>query len=189
MRDYTVTYVEGEPNQYVSLVNDYLFGESQQIRSSGVVVFSERRRVWIEAVSKNRLSFRGRATVRVGGVGWRTAVYANREGWSLVGNGSAYAVTLRKEGEQARLAYTTDRVRSEPVIAGRNVSIVPSEEGFDVVVTRNSTVLDRSPIPAQSNETRVGGLTLNRTGRKLFAIDNQTRVRVAQKQIPQAQQN
>ena len=189
VQDYTVTYVEGAPNQYVSLVNEYLFGESRQIRSSGVVVFSERRRVWIEAVSKNRLSFQGRATVRVGGLGWRTAVFANREGWSLVGNGSAYAVTLREEGERAQLAYATDRVRAEPVIAGRNVSIAPSDDGFDVLVTRNSSVLGRAPVPAQSNETRVGGLTLNRTGRKLFATDNRTRVRIAQKQIPRAQRD
>ena len=189
VRDYTVTYVEGEPDQYVSLVNEYLFDESSQIRSSGVVVFSERRRVWIEAVSKSRLTFQGRSTVRVGGLGWRTPVFANREGWSLVGNGSAYAVTLRKQGERKRLAYATDRVRAEPVIAGRNVSIAPTDDGFETVVTRNSSVIDRSPMPAPGNETRVGGLTLNRTDRKLVAVHNLTRVRVAKKQVPRAQQD
>ena len=189
VRDYTVTYVENEPDQYVSLVNEYLFDESNQIRSSGVVVFSEQRRVWIEAVSKSRLTFRGRSTVRVGGLGWRTPVFAKREGWSLVGNGSAYAVTLRKQGERKRLAYATDRVRAEPVIAGRNVSIAPADDGFEVVVSRNSSVLGRSPMPAPSNETRVAGLTLNRTDQKLFAVRNLTRVRVAKKEVPRAQQD
>ncbi|WP_436924281.1 rhomboid family intramembrane serine protease [Halosimplex amylolyticum] len=189
VRDYTVTYVEGVPNQYVSLANEYLFGESRGIRSSGIVVLSERRRVWIEAVSKGQLAHNGRATVRVGGLGWRKAVYAHREGWSLVGNGSAYAVELREEGERGILAYATDRVRAEPVIAGRNVSIVPAAEGFEVVVTENGTVRGRSPIPAQSNATRVGGLTIDREGRDLFAVHNRTRVRVAKKAIPRAQQD
>ncbi|WP_415382093.1 rhomboid family intramembrane serine protease [Halosimplex sp. TS25] len=189
VRDYTVTYVEGVPNQYVSLVNEFLFDESQAIRSSGIVVFSEERRVWIEAVSKGQLAHSGGATVRVGGLGWRRAVYANRQGWSLVGNGSAYKVELREEGEQGTLAYTTDRVRAAPTIAGRNVSIAPGPDGFEVVVTENQTVHGRAPIPVQSNGTSVGGLTVERKGRDLFAVHNRTRVQVAQKAIPRAQQN
>ncbi|WP_459194210.1 rhomboid family intramembrane serine protease [Halosimplex sp. J119] len=189
VRDYTVTYVEGVPNQYVSLVNQYLFDDAQEIRSSGVVVFSEQRRVWIEAVSKGQLGHRGRATVRVGGLGWREAVYAQREGWSLVDNGSAYQVTLRREGGRAVSAYRTDRVRAAPTIAGRNVSIEPSPQGFDAVVTRNGSELGRAPIPVASNTTAVGGLALNRTDGDLFAIHDDTRVRVASKSVPRARQN
>lgn len=189
VRDYTVTYVEGAPNQYVSLVNEYLYGESTQIRSSGVVVVSQRRNVWIEAVTKSRLTFQGRATVRVGGLGWRRAVYAGRQGWSLVGNGSAYRVRLRAAGERAKLAYATDSVRAEPTVAGRNVSVVPVEQRFDVVVTTNGSVRGRASVPADANATSVGGLTVERSGRALFAVHNRTRVRVANKQVPRAQQN
>ncbi|WP_123534662.1 rhomboid family intramembrane serine protease [Halosimplex salinum] len=189
IRDYTVTYVEGAPDQYVSLVNDYLYDDARQIRSSGVVVFSERRSLWIQEVSKGNLAHRGRATVRVGGLGWRESVYANREGWSLVGNGSAYKVTLRAEGEQERLAYATERVRAEPVIDGRNVSIAPVEEGFEVVVTRNGSVLGRAPVPVKSNGTSVAGLTLERSGQDLFAVRDRTRVRVANKVVPRAQRD
>ncbi|MFC7196174.1 rhomboid family intramembrane serine protease [Halosimplex aquaticum] len=189
VRDYTVTYVEGVPNQYVSLVNEYLFAESQEIQSSGVVVFSEERRVWIEAVSKGQLAHSGGATVRVGGLGWREAVYANRVGWSVAGNGSAYKVRLREKGEQAELAYVSDPVRAAPTIAGRNVSIAPVSAGFEVVVTENGSVLGRAPIPDKSNETSVGGLTLEREGQDLFAVHNRTRVQVAQKSVPRARRN
>jgi len=188
VRDYTVTYVENEPNQYVSLVNEYLYGDSQAIRSSGVVVVSERRRIWIEAVSKSRLAFRGWGSVRVGGPGWRQTVYADREGWSLVGNGSVYKVRLREAGERGRLAYASDPRRARPTIDGRNVSIAPVDGGFEAVVSENGSVLGRAPVPGRSNATTVGGLTLDRTGRDLVATSNRTRVQVASKSVPRAQQ-
>jgi len=199
VRDYTVTYVEGVPNQYVPGIafSVDLFGrefgfdarEASNVRSSGVVVFSERRGIWIEAVSKGRLAFLGRADVTVGGIGWREAVYASRRGWSLQGNGSTYQVYLRHIGDQRRLAYRTDAVRAEPTVAGRNVSIRPTDRGFDLLVTRGNRTLGRGPIPDAGNETRLGGLTINRTDDTLFAIRNRTRVRVAQRQVPQARQN
>jgi membrane associated rhomboid family serine protease len=188
VRDYTVTYVENEPNQYVSLVNEYLYGDAGTIRSSGVVVLSEDRRVWLEAVSKSRLAFQGWGSVRVGGLGWRETVYADREGWSLVGNGSVYKVSLREAGERARLAYVSDARRARPTIDGRNVSIAPVDGGFEAVVSTNGSVLGRAPVPARSNATTIGGLTLNRTGRDLIATSNRTRVQVASKSVPRAQQ-
>jgi hypothetical protein len=193
VRDYTVTYVENVPNQYASVLEGVsLFGlsyDADTVQSSGVVVFSEQRRVWIQQVSKGRLAHSGHATVRVGGLGWREAVYADREGWSLVGNGSTYTVTLRPSGGQPRLAYAADAVRAEPVVAGRNVSIRPSETGFELLVSRDSETLGTAPVPLASNQTTVGGLTFNRTGRQLFAVRNDTRVRVAQRTVPPARRN
>jgi membrane associated rhomboid family serine protease len=199
VRDYTVTYVEGVPNQYVPGVDVSvdLFGrefafdarEASNVRSSGVVVFSERRGIWIESVSKGRLTFLGSADVAVGGIGWREEIVASRQGWSLQGNGSSYKVYLRQRGESRQLAFRTDAVRARPVIAGRNVSIRPTDQGFDLVVTRGNRTLGRVPVPDPANETRVGGLTVNRTGKTLFAIRNQTRVQVAKRQVPRARQN
>jgi membrane associated rhomboid family serine protease len=189
VRDYTVTYVENVPNQYATGTDVPFVADATDVRSSGVVVFSEERGVWLEAVPKGRLSFQGRSRVQVGGVGWRETVYAYREGWSLVGNGSTYRVTLRRPGERRRLAYTAEPKRAEPVIAGRNVSIGPVENGFGIQVTRGNVTLGRAPIPDEMNETRVGGLTLNRTGRDLYAIRNRTRVKVAKKSKPRAQQD
>jgi len=199
VQDYTVTYVENVPNQYVPgfEVSFDAFGqeiafdtrEVSNVRSSGVVVFSEQRGIWIEAVSKGRLTFLGSAEVWVGGVGWRDRVIASRDGWSLQGNGSAYKVYLREDGERRRLAYRTNPVTAAPTIAGRNVSLTPTGRGFEVIVDRGNQTLGRAPVPDPSNETTVGGLTLNRTGRSLFGIRNDTRVQVAQRQVPQARQN
>jgi len=191
IRDYTVTYVENVPYQYgpsFSLFGFDVSTASAGIESSGVVVVSEKRRVWREAVPKGRLAFRGAAAVRVGGLGWRERVVASRSGWSLTGNSSAYRVSLRHDG-QRRLAYRTDRVTASPTVAGRNVSIRPTERGFDVVVRRGNRTVGREPVPSPYNESRVGGLLLNRTGRSLYAIYNDTRVQVARKSVPQAQQN
>jgi membrane associated rhomboid family serine protease len=199
VRDYTVTYVENVPNQYVPGVEfsfeafgrsvDIDTRETSNVRSSGVVVFSERRGIWIEQVSKGRLAFLGNAEVWVGGVGWRERVLAARHGWSLQGNGTAYKVYLRRDGEQRRLAYRTDRVTAAPTVAGRNVSIRPTEEGFDLRVDRGNRTFGRAPIPDPYNETRLGGLTLNRTGRTLYAIRNDTRVQVAKREVPRAQRD
>lgn len=199
VRDYTVTYVENVPNQYVPSFNisvslfgqDYAFGADAAtgIRSSGVVVYSEQRRAWIEAVSKGRLAFRGNADVWVGGIGWRERVTANRYGWSLTGNGTAYKVYLSEAGGPRRLAYSTDPVTASPVIAGRNVSIRPTRQNFTVLVTRGNRTLGEVQMPPDSAEAQVGGLTLNRTGRDLYAIYNDTRVQVAKEAIPEARRN
>jgi len=184
VRDYTVTYVEGVPNQYVSFASELLYADETRVRSSGVVVLSERRGIWLQSVSKQSLGFNGFARVRVGGVGWRETVYANREGWSLVGNGTAYRVQLWAHGETRQLAYATDPVRAQPVVAGRNVSIVPVDDGFALRVSRGNVTLGRSPMPGPVNATQVGGLTLQREDRELYAVRNDTRVRVAEKAKP-----
>jgi len=184
VRDYTVTYVEGVENEYVSFANDRIYAEGEQIRSSGVVVISDRRGLWLESVSKQSLAFNGFARVRVGGLGWRETVYANRDGWSLVGNGSAYRVQIWAHGEPRKLAYATGPVRAQPVIAGRNVSIAPVDDGFALRVSRGNVTLGRSRMPGPVNETEVGGLTLERDDRELYAIFNDTRVQVAKKAKP-----
>jgi membrane associated rhomboid family serine protease len=190
VQDYTVTYVEGVPNPYGSVLSlSRVTGEDITVRSSGVVAYSERRRVWIEAVPKSRLTFAGEATVRVGGVGWHRAVFARRIGWSVVGNGSTYKVYLRPESEERRLAYVADPVRAEPVIDDRSLTVEPADRRFDLVVTRNDSTLGRAKMPPVGNRTAVGGLTLDRTGGELYAVRNDTRVRVAKKQVPRAEQN
>jgi len=181
VRDYTVTYVEGVPNQYAAFANEWLFGESAQIRSSGVVVVSEQRRIWYEATSKQSLAFNGFTRVRVGGVGWRETVYASRDGWSLSGSGTAYRVSIWRHGQDRKSAYETGPITAKPIIAGRNVSIAPSDDGFSLRVSRGNVTLGRAAMPGPANATDVGGLTLERRDRNLFAVYNDTRVQVATK--------
>jgi len=188
IRDYTVTYVENEPNRFATVVDTSVFGEISDLRSSGVVVYSERRNVWYEAIPKGRLKSAGRSSVQIGGIGWSERVFAFREGWSAVGNGSTYRVSLQHGGDR-RVAYTATPVRAEPILSGRNVSIAPVDGGFGLRVAEGNTTLGLAPIPDPGNETAVGGLTINRTGRDLYAIDNDTRVRIAKKNVPRSRQN
>jgi len=197
VRDYTVTYVEGVENQYASVFDpsDLPFAErlglreQQTVKSSGVVVYSTQRNAWVEAVSKGRLAFAGWRGIVLGGIGWRERVIARRTGWSVVGNGSTYKVFLRRAGNARKLAYVADPVRAAPKVDGRRVAIAPIRRGFQLQVVAGNRTLARGRIPPNGNETTVGGLTINRTSDDLYAISNETRVKIGSKQVPARQRN
>jgi hypothetical protein len=182
VRDYTVYYAEDVENEMVSVVDVEALGETTQVRSSGVIVVSERRHIWTQAVSKGRLAFAGRVGVDVGGVGWREEVDALRRGWSAVGNRTAYMIWLRPPDGDWRLSYTSPPTTAEPTIAGRNVSIVPARGTFYLRVESNNRTLGRTPIPKNNQSASVGGLELVRVDGAVFAVANETRVRVATKE-------
>lgn len=179
VRGYRVVYAEDVPNRMVSVVNVSAFGESTRVNASGVIVVNRNRQVWWRAVSKGELAFGGRRAVPVGGLGWRRVVVANRTGWSVAGGSAAYRVRLRVRGGPSRLAYTSDPATAAPVVAGRNVSVVPTGSGFDVTVARNGTTLASVPMPARNETVVAGGVGLVREGNRLLATANGTRVRVA----------
>lgn len=178
VRDYEVTYAEDVPDRYTSFVNLSLFGETTQLNTSGVIVVSERRQIFRTAVQKSQLAFTGRKTVVVGGIGWRQEVVVNRTGWSAVGNGSVYSVYLRPRGEDRRLVFTSDPVTVEPRISGRRIRLTPTETGFGLTVRRGNNTVGSTLIPGPVNVT-TAGITFNRTGQRLYALDNGTRVRIA----------
>jgi len=182
VRDYAITYVEDEPNQFVSALPVPVYNLSNSFNTSGVIVTSERRHIWYRAVSKGRLAASGRRTVRVGGLGWQRAIQIERDGWSAVGNGSTYVVSMRPRGGSWQPVYNATAVRARPTIDGRNVSIRPVDGRFEVVVTLGKRTLGTARVPTKGNETRVGGLVLNRTGKELIAQRNRTRLKVAKKQ-------
>jgi membrane associated rhomboid family serine protease len=192
--DYTVYYAEGVENRLVSVVDVEAFGESTSVETSGVIVTSERRQLWTQQVSKGRLAFSGGAWVTVGGIGWRERIGAIRRGWSAERGGTAYMVWLKPPDEDRRLAFVSDPATAEPVIAGRNVSVVPADGSFYLAVTRNNSTLGRVPIdsltPTDSvrNTTAAasaGGLhflRLDGEDDRIYAIRNETIVRVAKEE-------
>jgi len=189
--DYTVYYAENVENQMVSVVEIDAFGETTTVKTSGVIVVSEDRHIWTQQISKGRLAFSGRASVTVGGIGWRERVGAIRRGWSAVGGGTAYMVWLDPPDDRPRLAFVSDPVTAEPLIAGRNVSVVPAKGSFYLAVTRNNSTLGRVPIASLNatdsvrNTTEAvsaGGVQFLRVGDRIYAIDNETVVRVAKKE-------
>jgi membrane associated rhomboid family serine protease len=158
VRDYEVSYAEGVTNRMVAIVNVSAFNETTNVETGGVVVTSDRRRIWQQVVPTSRLAFTGRERVRVGGVDWRESVLVTREGWSAAGGGTAYKVYLTPEDGERRLAYVSEPVNATPVVAGRNVTVVPDEGGFSLRVTANSTLLGSVAVPDPGNETTVGEL-------------------------------
>jgi membrane associated rhomboid family serine protease len=189
VRDYEVFYAEGVTDRLVSAVD--VPGVNTSVRTSGVIVVSEARGIWWTAYGRSEIAFAGERRVRLGGVGWRESVVVNRTGWSVVGGPTTYKVRLRRAGTEERtLAWTAEPSTAEPTIEGRNVTIAPAEDGFDLVVSRGNDTLGRAPMPAVNGTVEAGGLTFtNREGR-LFASANGTRVRVAKRETygPEAQE-
>ncbi|MFB6281504.1 MAG: rhomboid family intramembrane serine protease [Haloferacaceae archaeon] len=180
VRDYEVTYAENVENGMVSVVDVEAFGEETTVNTSGVIVRSERRELWMTAVRADRLAFAGRATVRLGGVGWRERVVANRTGWTAVGGPTTYRVTLRHGGRRVP-AFTAPPAEAAPVIAGRNVSVVARPGGFGLAVRvgeRNRT----APLPPRNGSVRAGGLRFVRNGSRVVAVRGETRVPVARRE-------
>ncbi|WP_458204851.1 rhomboid family intramembrane serine protease [Haladaptatus sp. NG-SE-30] len=183
VRGYTVMYAENVPNQKVSVIDVSLGSESTQVNTSGVIVVNEDREIWSREVSKGRLAHNGRATVRVGGVGWAEAVKVNRVGWSASGGGTAYHVWLRPESGSWKHAFASGPATANPVLAGKNVSIVPQNRQFVIrLMQKNNATVATVPLPDRNSSVTLGGIEFSRQNGKLVAAINETRVVVARKE-------
>jgi len=178
VRDYVVTYDENVPNRYVE--NMWLPPSAREnVTGSGVIVASADRDLWTVAVQRNQLALRGRASVVVGGVGWRERVAVDRSGWSVRGNETVYRVDVARPGRSPQTVYTSSPTTVDGTIAGRNLTLSPVGNGFEIAVTRGGQTVDRGPVPANRTSRRIGGLDFERNGSRLYAAGNGTRVVVA----------
>jgi membrane associated rhomboid family serine protease len=180
VRGYEVTYAEDVPNGMVSVVDVEAFGETTQVNTSGVIVRNRDRGIWMTAVTADRLDFTGTTHVRIGGVGWRESIRVQRRGWSAIGGGATYRVRLAYGGETVT-AYTAPPARADPVIAGRNVSVVSDPDGFRLNVSAGSRSAT-APVPAVNETISVGGLEFTNVEGRIYAIDGSTQVRVASRE-------
>ncbi|WP_435077459.1 rhomboid family intramembrane serine protease [Halococcus sp. AFM35] len=177
--DYTVRYAENVTNRQVSVVDVSAFGESTTVNASGVIVASERRHLWTTAVRASRLAFTGQASVRLGGLSWEERIGVSRTGWRTGGE-RAYKVRFNWDN-RSRLAYRSERATADATVRGKNVSLVPRQRGFGLVVSRGNETLGRAPLPGNGT-TRAANLTFSREGRKLFAAVGGTRVPIAKRE-------
>ncbi|GAA0209443.1 rhomboid family intramembrane serine protease [Halobaculum roseum] len=169
VRGYDVTYAEGVENGMVSVIDVEAFGETTGVTTSGVVVRNPDRGVWTTAVSKGRLAFSGRQRVVLGGVGWREVVTVTRRGWTTVGGDApAYRVTLAHDNETT-LAFLSNASTAEPRIEGRNVSVVPTDSGFELLVEGGNRSV-AAPVPDENETVTANGLSFVRDGRAVFAL-------------------
>ncbi|RLM53652.1 rhomboid family intramembrane serine protease [Halobellus sp. Atlit-31R] len=180
VRDYEVTYAEDVENGLVAAVDVEAFGETTAVNTSGVIVRSERRGIWSTAVSKGRLAFDGQVAVRLGGVGWRETVYAQRDGWNVLGNGTAYRVALG-DSDSARVVYASEPVTAGPTLAGRNVTVVPTESQYFLRVTEGNESLSAG-LPAKNESVTVDGLTFTRNRSRVFVSYDETRLQLLSKE-------
>ncbi|QLK26007.1 rhomboid family intramembrane serine protease [Natrinema zhouii] len=180
IEDYTVEYVEGVPNGLVTGIGIEALEDDEGLESSGVIVASDHREIWFEAVSAQRLAFTGEETVYVGGTGWREAVHVERTGWEPVGNDVVYQVWLWEDGADRQLAHESNDSKAEAQIAGRNVTIGSDDGTFVLGVGSSDTdAVATTPIPDENGTVTAGGLTFERENETIYAAADGTRVAVA----------
>ena len=159
VEDYQITYDEEVLNEMVYVGEIELFGESTAVNTSGVIVTSEDREIWMTHTSKQGLEFRGSTEVKVGGPGWSETVPVERTGWTPTGNESVYQVAV---GEEERSVFASEEKRASPRIDGRSVSVVPGDGEFTLVVAEGDNELGRTELPAENETVDAGGLTFER---------------------------
>lgn len=176
---YQIFYAEDVTNERVNVVDIELLNETTAVAASGVIVVSETRHVWTEAVSAGSLAFWGERPVRVGDLGWSETVWAKRTGWRVAGAKPVYHVSLKPPGGDYVPVFASPNRTAAPTIEHRNITIEPVNGSFELVVSSNGTTLGRTPMPV-ANETRhAGGLGFERQNQSVFAVRNGTRVQVA----------
>ena len=183
--DYTVTYAENVTNGMVSVVNLSALGETTQVRTSGVIVISEDRHVWSQSLSTGRLAFAGQGNVVVGGLGWRETVDAARRGWTATGNRTAYLVWLRPPDGDWQVAYESPPVVAEPVVAGNQVALRPENGSITLALQRNGSTVATTGFLAENESATLEQVTLVRENDAIFAVHEDTRVRVATRETYQ----
>ena len=184
IEDYTVFYAEDVENQLVPAfpVPGDANRTQQRINASGVIIVSERRNIWWQEVSRGRLASSGQATVRVGGLTWNEDVRANRTTWAVAGSDPTYHVRLGPEDAAERdVVFRAEPARSDAIIDGRNVTIDPVDDRFEINVSRDNRSLGTARIPQDNESVTVGGVRFSREERSLFAERGETRIRIAQR--------
>ncbi|WP_284009646.1 rhomboid family intramembrane serine protease [Haloarcula pelagica] len=187
IRDYVVAYEEDVLNQYAANIPTPIETEQTRVNESGIVVASDAREIWIAQVPKGQLATSGRASVTVGGVGWRETVFANRTTWNVAGNRSVYVVQLWRRGEAPRTSYRSPPSTADATIGGRNVTLRPDGSGFELAVSQGNETLATGPVPANTSTREIGGLTFEHNRSRLYAEFDDTRVRVATVRVPPGQ--
>ena len=174
---YQVTYAENVEDEVVGVVDVEAFGRSTSVNTSGVIVKNADREIWTTAVSRGNLAFWGYRAVDVGGTGWRETVWVQRVGWVAANGGPAYRVDAVRNETRSTL-FTSEPVRAEPRIDGRNVTVAAVEGGFELRVAHGNET-ERAALPATNETVALQGIAFVREEDAVFAERGETRVRIA----------
>ena len=181
--DYTIQYVENAENELTAPIRVGPLEDAVSIESSGVIVASEQRQLWLEAVPAQRLSFTGNESVVVGGPGWRETVHVERTGWEPVGNDTVYQVELWADGDEPQLAHESNSSRADVRLDNRTVTLTAENGAFDLEVESLETeTIETTTIPEEGASETASGLTFDRDEETIYASSNGTRIAVASKE-------
>lgn len=175
--DYNVYYGEDLPDGMVNVIDLEGFGLTTDVSTSGVIVVSESRGVWYQAVSATQLQTRGYRSFHVGGLGWSEEVTAVRQGWMPVGNTSVYQVWIGQPGSFEH-AFASEAKRAAVIVDERRFSIEAADGQFFVAVELDGAV-ERVAVPGEGETSTVHGIEITRENRHIIARTDRTAVPIA----------
>lgn len=177
---YTVEYAESVENELVSPVAVGPFDDAVTLESSGVIVSSDQRQIWLEAVTSQRLAFTGEETVYIGGPGWREAIHVERTGWEPIGSETVYQVWIQEDGAERQLVYESNGSTADVRIDDRDVGVASEDGEFVLEVTAaEADTGTTAPIPEEDESIEANGIGFERDGGTIYAISDGTKVAVA----------
>lgn len=183
---YTVTYEEnvtGGQEFVVDPVDPDAQDETLETRQSGLIVVDPDRELWSLGARAETIAYHGNESVELGGLGWRETVTADRTGWDVVGNETAYVVDLEADGERTR-SFASEPVRADVRLDGLAIEVVPTDERFELRVTEDGSELGVELVPAANESATVGEVQFSTTddGDRLVASVDDTDVLVAERE-------
>lgn len=175
--DYRVIYAEDIVNRMVA-VGDIDFGGLPEVRTSGVIVYSEERDIWTRAVSTSQLADRQWALIPLGDAFTRTDVFAQYTGWDVHGNDSVYQVWLWLEGS-SELAFEADRSTADVRIANHTVDIASEDGTFVLDLVYDNETVATTELPEAGESVSLDAFTVERVDDALYIEHDGTRIQIA----------
>ncbi|MEF8813566.1 MAG: rhomboid family intramembrane serine protease [Halovenus sp.] len=181
IRDYTVTYAENVPNQYLAGAPKPLGLGPQGANVSGVIVVSEDRDAWEVVASARRLAAEGRVQVVVGGVAWRQRLFVSRTAWVFIDGNVTYNVFAFGEGQEPVELFKAPPANTSTVVDNSTFSIEPTEgfRNYTLAVERGGEQVGSALVPRVNETVDIAGFTFERKGDLLFLSQGNTSFQLA----------
>lgn len=163
---YNVIYAEEIQNRMVA-VGGIDVGGLGDVRTSGVIVFSDERDIWMRTVSASRLASDKRASINLGGVGWKTTVQVERPTWSVRGNSSVYQVWIEHDDDRV-MSFSSGPSTSDVQVANHTVTVFSEDERFQLRIKHENETIDTVDIPEPGESVEVGEVIIENEDRTLY---------------------
>lgn len=178
VEDYEIYYAENVPDGMINVVEFEALGLTTDVRTSGVIVYSEDRNVWRQTVSKADLEARGSDRFTVGGLGWGEEIRVHRAGWVPTGGQPVYQVWMADE-DGWHHAFASEPAIAEVRIDDRQFALAANDGEFFVGVAFEEEEVEWVSVPGSNESVSAHDIELTREGERLIAIRDGTEVTIA----------